>query len=815
MIPALSSEPAKPVSKKLPKRLRAVSVLRLLALILVYTTSAGLASAYYVYGEFARTLPEDLTALHDEPTRASRVYSADGELIGEFYLQRRVIVPLERIPHHVQRAFISAEDRRFWEHPGFDVAGIARAAWVNYKGGQTRQGASTITQQVTRMLMLSTDRTYERKLRELILSIRVERELSKRDILEIYLNRAYLGHGAYGVQAAAETYFGKDVEHLTVAEAALIAGMPQAPSRYSPYRNYGTARWRQRYVIERMRQDGYLTAEEARAAMRESLALVDDDAELNHVAAPHFVERIRDWAQAHYGHRDVFHGGLRIFTTLDTRMQRSAEAAVRDGLETLDRRLGFRGPIDRLEGDELEAFRAGPPHPYIAGIESAALASGAELLPGVAYVGAVVELPGPWGVVVDAGPVTLRVEQQDARRMRQWRGDDRERLSIGDTVPVALVEPEELTERQRRRGREPNEPTFRLAQTPDVESALVALEPGTGRIRAMVGGYDYGTSEFNRAVQAKRQIGSAMKPFIYAAALDRGRTQLDVIRDEPVSVRTAGGVWSPSNFGRSYEGAVTLRTALARSLNTVSVRLTLEVGVEAVIELMRRLGITSQFTPHITLSLGTPDLTLLETTAAYATFINGGFTVEPRYIDLVTTEDGVILEDYRRRRARERALSPQLAYVVADMMKAVVERGTGRGVQALGRPAGGKTGTSANYRDAWFIGYTADFLAGVWVGRDDFTPIGRRVTGGSTALPIWRQFMLASHPDTPVRDLSPPDGVTFVRANEMTGEPEPPGSPRATWIPFLRGTVPDRFLDREGPAAAEAFRAVGEAGGFR
>jgi penicillin-binding protein 1A len=784
--------------KRFPKRLRAFSVLRLLALTLVYTASAALALAYYVYGEFARTLPEDLTALHDEPTRASRVYSADGELIGEFYLQRRIVVPLERIPHHVQRAFISAEDRRFWEHPGFDVAGIARAAWVNYQGGATRQGASTITQQVTRMLMLSTDRTYERKLRELILSIRVERELSKHDILAIYLNRAYLGHGAYGVQAAAETYFGKDVEHLTVAEAALIAGMPQAPSRYSPYRNYGTARWRQRYVIERMHQDGYLTAEEARAAMEEPLALVDDKASLNHVAAPHFVERVRDWAQRTYGHQDVFHGGLRIFTTLDTRMQRSAEAAVRDGIDALDRRLGFRGPIGHLEEDELEAFRGGPPHPYVPGMESAALGGGAELLPGVAYVGVVVGLPGPAGVVVDAGPQALPMERDDARGMRNWRGEGRVRLAVGDRVPVAIAE----QELPRGRG---TEPVFRLAQSPDVEAALVAVEPDTGRIRAMVGGYDYGKSEFNRAAQARRQIGSAIKPFIYAAALDNGRTQLDVIRDEPVSVRTAGGVWSPGNFGLSYEGAVTLRTALARSLNTISVKLTLEVGVEPIIELMRRLGITSPFTHHITLSLGTPDLTLLEVTGAYAAFINGGFRVTPRYIDLVTTEDGVILEDYRRDRARERAISPQLAYLVADMMKAVVDRGTGRGAQVLGRPAGGKTGTSTNYRDAWFIGFTADFVAGVWVGRDDFTPIGRRVTGGATALPIWRQFMLASHPDTPVRDLSPPDGITFVRANELSGEPEPPGSPRATWIPFARGTVPSRFADRQ---ASEGFRSL-------
>lgn len=771
-------------SARLPKRLRPVSPLRVCALIFLYLGFGALAVGYYAYAKIARTLPEDLTALHDEPTRASRVYSADGELIGEFYLDRRVVVPLERIPHHVQRAFISAEDRRFWDHPGFDIAGIARAAWVNYRGGETRQGASTITQQVTRMLLLSTDQTYERKMRELILSIRVERELSKSDILAMYLNRAYLGRGAYGVQAAAETYFGKDVEHLTVGEAAMLAGLLQAPSRYSPTENYSAARWRQRYVLERMRQDGYLTRQEAREAMDQALAFVDDESSLNHVAAPHFVDRVRAWAQERYGHRDVFLGGLRIFTTLDTDMQRSAEAAVRAGLEDLEGRLGFRGPLDRLDEDELEAFRDGPLRPYVPGIEDAVLAGEAELLRGASYVGAVVGTPGAHGVIVTAGGETLPMTRDDARRLRRWRSDDGDRLAVGDALPVAL-EP----------GSGDGDPEFRLAQRPEVEASAVAMEPDTGRIRAMVGGYDYGRSEFNRATQARRQIGSAIKPFVYAAALDAGHTHVDVFRDEQFGVPTAGGVWRPANFGHRYQGDVTMRTALARSLNTVSVRVALEIGLEPIIDLMRDLGIKSTFEEHITLSLGTPDLSLLEVSAAYGAFANGGFRVTPRYVDLVTTEEGRVLVDFRDRGRGERALSPQLAYLVADLMKTVVQRGTGRAAQALGRTVAGKTGTSTDYRDAWFIGYTPDLLAGVWVGRDDFQPIGPRVTGGNTALPIWRDFMAASHPDTPDRPFAPPPGVAFLRANEHTGNPEPPGSPGASWIPFRYGTVPERFLD--------------------
>ncbi len=777
----------------------AVSVLRVLALTFVFLGFGALASAYYVYTAFARTLPEDLTALHDDPTRASRVYSADGELIGEFYLQRRVVVPLERIPHHVQRAFISAEDRRFWEHPGFDVTGIARAAWVNYTGGRTRQGASTITQQVTRMLMLSTDQTYERKLRELILSIRVERELSKRDILALYLNRAYLGQGAYGVQAAAETYFGKDVEHLSVAEAALLAGLLQAPSRYSPRRNFSAARWRQRYVIERMRQDGYLTAQEAQRARDEPLAFVHDDADLNHVAAPYFVDRVRDWAQRNYGHTDVFHGGLRIFTTLDTGMQRSAEAAVRTGLENLDGRLGFRGPLDRLGDDELEAFRDGPPHPYVPGMESVALGGEAELLPGARYVGAIVEMPRQRDILVDTGPKTRPLTRDDQMRLRRWQRRENEQLGPGDTIPVALVE---QTDHRGNR-----ELRYRLAQSPEVEGALVAMEPESGRIRAMVGGYDYARSEFNRATQAKRQIGSAIKPFVYGAALDDGYTQLDVMRDEQFSVPTAGGVWRPANFGHRYDGDVTMRTALARSLNTVSVRVAIDLGIEPIVQLMRDLGIASEFAEHITLSLGTPDLSLTEVTAGYAAFANGGYRVTPRYVELVTTEDGHVLEDHRAPGERTRAMSPQISYLVADLMKSVVDRGTGRRAQSLNRPVAGKTGTSTNYRDAWFIGYTTDFVAGVWVGRDDFQPVGPRVTGGNTSLPIWQQFMTVSHPDTPPRDFAPPQGILFMRANEMTGAPEPPGSGAGTWVPFHQGTLPERFTGDDPPPR---FRTLGD-----
>jgi penicillin-binding protein 1A len=757
-----------------------LSILRLLCLLLVYGLFAGAGGIYLAVGEIDRDLPRDLTrALDYWPKRASLVYSADGELIGEFYLQKRILVDLDRVPPHVQHAFIAAEDQRFLDHPGFDLMGIARAAWTNWRSGHTQQGASTITQQVTRMLLLSNERSYRRKMREIVLSVRVERELTKREILHIYLNQVYLGHGAYGVEAAADVYFGKRVDHLTIAEGAMLAGLVQGPSVYSPHVNMAKARERQLYVLERMRADGHITEAQRQAAIREPLAIIDNERPLNHVGAPYFVEQIRKWATREFGEKDVLYGGLRIYTTLDTRMQRSAEAAVAEGLQALDRRIGFRGPIGHLEGDELSAMRSGPARPHVAGVDSAT--AGDELIHGVPYVGAIIDLPGRRGVQVDLGPIELAIAGDDAREMRRWKGDDGERIAVGDLVPLALDKDD--------RGRL----VASLAQRPDVQGAMVVMDPNTGHVKAMVGGYDFVTSQFNRATQARRQIGSAMKPFIYAAAMREGVTHLDILQDAPVAVRTAGGVWRPKNYTGDYRGPVTLRTALAKSLNTVSVRLLIRTGLDKVIQLMRDVGIESPIPRHVSIALGTPDLSLLEVVSAYATFPSGGYRVPPVMVEKVYA-GGQILVDNSVPKPRRRVLTPELAYLVVDLMQGVVERGTGRRALVLGRPAAGKTGTSTGWRDAWFVGYTTDLVAGVWVGRDDFTPIGAHATGGSAALPIWLQFMKSAHPATEPRGFQAPPDIVFVRANENTGNPASPGAWGARLVPFARGTVPQRFL---------------------
>ncbi len=794
------------------KRLKRFSILRFLTLVVVYLAFLSAGFGYYGYSQFAAELPEKLDKVLDyRPERASRVYSADGELIGEFFLQKRVVVPLDRIPNHVILAFVSAEDRRFWNHHGFDPIGIGRAAIATYWRHEAQQGGSTITQQVTRMLMLSNEKTFARKAKELILSVRVDRELSKEQILKIYLNHVYLGHGAYGVQAAAEEYFGKDVEMLTLAEAAMLAGMPKAPGKMSPYNDYHRARERQAYVLNRMREDGYITAAEERDAKAEPLALVAREEPLNDVAAPYFVEYIRRWAVEKYGDRLVMDAGLEIHTTLVMKAQRAAEAAVKRGLENLDRRLGFRGPIGHLDGADAQAFAEGPPRPYVASEKQVGLFAGGALLPEVAYLGIVTEIKpnrrGEMIVTLSLGSIqrALKLTPEDSGRVLRWRSkrdpahprDPIQKLEIGDLVPVTVL-------RDEKKG-----PQAQLAQVPDVQGALLAMNPKNGDVVAMVGGYQYAQSQFNRATQAKRQAGSSIKPFIYTTALENGYTEMSIVQDAPIAVKTATGIWAPANYKNEFLGSITLRRALEQSINTVSVRLVLATGVDAVVKNMRKMGITSAIPRHISIALGTPDVTLLEMVGGYATFPTGGKKVTPRFVTYVQGDDGRILEDDREVHPFPQVIDPSIAYVMVDLMKNVVAKGTGRKALALGRPAGGKTGTSTGFRDAWFIAYTTDLVCGVWVGRDNFKPIGHNITGGEWAAPIWLQFMQAAHPDTPVRGFTPPADITFVRANVANGEPVGWASPAASWIPFVRGTIPPRFT-----SGVDAGR-FSTSGGFR
>jgi len=756
------------------RRIRAFSILRLLALLIVYGLAAGAGFTYLAVVTVNRDLPTDLTAAFDyQPNRKTLVLAADGQEIGAFFVENRQVVRLDRIPPHVIAAFLSAEDNRFWDHPGFDAVGIARAAWKNFTTGGVKQGASTITQQVTKMLLLDSERTYTRKAKELILAVRIERELSKQDILAIYLNHVFLGNNAYGVAAAAETYFGKQIENVTVAEAALLAGLVAAPSEYAPHRHFDKARARQVYVLGRMRDDGYISDAELASALDEPIAILGDAAE-NDLAAPYFVEQIRQRLGAELGEGQVLNGGLRVYSTLDPRMQAAAEVALRHGLEALDRRLGFRGPVTRLGADAAAAFADGPPQRVTgARLEPAH----GELLPETRYGGLVTALPKKGGLVLDLGPKALPLTPKDATDARAWRGEAKQPLAIGDVIPVKLA---------------PDGQALVIDQAPLVQGALVAIEPSTGRIRALVGGYDWRDNKFDRASQGRRQVGSSIKPFIYGSALAAGYTVVDRVLDGPVAVPTATGVWMPSNYDNRYNGWVTLRTALAKSLNTISVRLMLDVGVDRVIAVMRGFGIHSDIPRHISIALGTPDITLLEMAGGYAGIAAGGRRVTPHFWDVVMDGRGEPLLDHRHDPPGPQVFPPAVDYALIDLMRGVVARGTAKRALELGRPAAGKTGTSANFKDVWFIGFTTDLLCAVWIGRDDSTPIGDKITGGGAAVPIWLEFMKAAHPPTPVRDFPVPPGITFARAEPWSGGPVG-SSTEAAWVPFVRGTMPAAF----------------------
>jgi penicillin-binding protein 1A len=802
-----------PPARRRRRRMRRVSVLRVLFLLLIYGASLGAAMLYFAIKTINDDLPQDLTKLLEyQPYRKSIVLSSDGEEIGTFSIENRRIIQLDRMPPHVPAAFLSAEDRRFYKHPGFDLLGIVRAAWKNFRSTAIKQGGSTITQQIIKQTLLAGEegelsdlnmtpdqlaaskktQKYKRKMKEVILAYRLERELTKAEILSIYLNHVYLGHGAYGVSAAAETYFGKEVEDLTIAEAAMLAGLVASPTKYAPHRNMQLARERQRYVLGHMREDKYISDAEYQAALDEPIALVDEG-DLNHLASPYFVEHVRKLATKRYGNTELFKGGLRFYSTLDMHMQAVAESALKKGLESLDRRLGFRGPIGDVATKSRGAWTGGPAHPLTgASDDTSALAD--QLLPEQRYGAMVVELTKKGGVVVDLGPKRLPLDDKDAKDVLAWHPkkprdpklpatapdqlDYNKKVQLGDLLPVRLSA---------------DGTAATIAQRPALQGSLVALEPSTGRVVALVGGYDWTASQFDRATQAHRQVGSSIKPWIYSAAIEAGKTPVDTMYDGPFAVQTATGTWMPANYDNKYMGNVTLMTALAYSLNTISVQIATQVGLDRIIEIMRGFGITSEIPRHISISLGTPDLTPLEIATGYAGIANGGRSVTPRFFDLVTSTGGTVVEDLRKTPPGAQVISPEVAYVVVNMLKGVVSRGTAKYASTIGRPAAGKTGTSANYKDVWFTGFTPDLLCGVWIGRDDSTPIGDKITGGGAAVPIWVDFMSKAHPRTKVRDFTPPQNVTFARVEPWSGDPAGPRSD-AVWMPFVRGTLPWRFL---------------------
>lgn len=744
--------------------------------------------AGYVFYLLARLPRVDRLADYKPPI-VSQVYGDDGSLVGEFYLERRIVVPVNKMPRKLIQAFVAAEDANFYSHKGIDYFGILRAAFKNVLSMRKKEGASTITQQVTKSMLLTPEKKFSRKIKEAILAKRMEEKLSKDEILYLYLNQIYMGGGAYGVQAAAETYFGKNVDQLNLAEMAMMAGLPKAPNTYSPIKHLDKARERQSYVLERMVKEGYITPVEAEHAKKTPIS-IHPMKKVNNDQSAYFLEHMRIQLEQKYGEDQLYKGGLKIYTTMNAAMQRAAYESIRNGLKEVDKRQGFRGPAKYLKETDVDAFCAKVEE----GIDSAVLKT-AET-----YQGVVV------GFNPAKGEAIVRVGDRKGilgRKNMSWAGrvgminsygkpeKGNRALTLGSVIEVSVVSPEIDKEGAQ----------FALDQTPEVQAALVAIDPRSGGIKAMVGGYDFRKSQFNRAIQAKRNAGSAFKPIIYAAALDKGLTPATIIEDSEVEYPDgAGGIWRPKNYDGAFRGPVTMREALTHSINIVSVKIMEQIGAPYAAEYAKRLGFASQIPANLALALGAATISPLELTSAYAVFANKGELLPTSVITRVTDNDGNVLQQMPLP-VPVPVVSPETSYVITNLMQSVVASGTGHRASIIGRPVAGKTGTTNEAKDAWFVGYIPQLVTGVWVGYDQERSLGAGGSGGQAAAPIWAEFMQKSVQALPVEDFEMTENVTFVLINPRSGRLAREGTPGAVMECFIRGTEPASY-DGEGGAPA-------------
>ena len=754
--------------------------------LIVFTVVVLLAAAAavgLVYWEITTSLPPVDTLAQYGPPVATQVLADDDTVIGEFYFEKRYLVPIEQIPMVVRNAFIAAEDDGFYRHGGVNPVSVLRAFVNNAIAGGRVQGGSTITQQVVKSLLLSPKKSYERKLKEMFLALQLERQLRKDEILYLYLNHIYLGSGAYGVAAAAQEYFGKPVADLTLAEAALLAGLPQAPSRYSPFRHWPRAKARQRYVLDRMADVHFITRIEAATAMREPLALASRKG--SYITAPYYVEHVRRLLEDKYGETAVYALGLRVHTALNLRMQAAAEAAVRDGLRDLAAREHYNGSVRHVSGAESEAFL----HTQRQAMLGQALERGRSYEALVTATAAPADGDGTRAAARGRVPA-LRLQVGPFKGvLADAAHADASALRVGDVLRVRVADAAGTSGVYQ----------FIRDQDSSVQGALIALEPATGAVKAMIGGTDFDSSQFNRAVQGARQPGSAFKPLIYAAALDHGFTPASIIVDEPISFQDHNAVWMPHNYEEKYFGPTTLREALTFSRNVVTVKVATRLGIKPLVQYIRHIGIRSPLAANLSLALGSSEVTLLDLAAAYGVFANQGRRVEPRFITRITDNQGAVTDDSAPQ--SERVISPETAYLITSMMQSVIDHGTGRRAKEIGRPAAGKTGTTNDMNDAWFIGYTPQLLAGLWVGFDEKHTLGKGETGGHVAAPIWERFMERALENQPILDFPVPPGIGFVLINKHTGQRALPGDENALLECFRRGTEPK-------VAAAQPVKAV-------
>jgi len=820
--------------KAQPRRKKSGSGLKFILIGLAGTSTILLLAFLGYLFYLLNTLPKVDRLADYRPPILSQVFGADGNLVGEFYLERRTVVPVDKMPRRLIQAFVAAEDSNFYQHKGIDYLGIMRAAFKNVISMRKKEGASTITQQVAKSMLLTPEKKFSRKLKEAILAKRMEERLSKDEILYIYLNQIYMGAGAYGVQLAAETYFGKEVDKLNLAEMAMLAGLPKAPNSYSPIKHLDRARERQGYVLERMVKEGYITQAEADYAKATPI-VIQPLKKVNAEQSAYFLEQVRQQLVEKYGEERLYKDGLKIYTTMNAEMQKGAYDAVVSGLKALDKRQGFRGAAKYLEEQEVEPFCSNVED----GIDDLALKQGS------VYQGVVTALdPVKRELTVRVGDRTGTVP----RKNLEWAGKidflnsygkpaTKRAVGLGAVLELQVKEPD-----VNRAGA-----VFALDQTPEAQAALIAMDPLTGGVRAMVGGYDFKKSQFNRAMQAKRNPGSAFKPVIYAAALDNGMTTASIIDDSQVEYESGQEkTWKPKNYDNIYRGPVTMREALTDSINVVSVKILERIGVAAAIDYAKKLGINSALAGNLTLALGSSSLTPMELTNAYAVFASGGYRTTPYFVTKVLDREGNVLEEVAepqlpvfaplstvsaQAEGEEAAegegegedagannaapapagapatppqpgaqlvnaipvVSPETAFIMTNLMQSVVTSGTGGRARALGRPVAGKTGTTNDMKDAWFVGYVPQLVAGVWVGYDQERSLGSSGSGGQAAAPIWTEFMQRALAGVPVKQFSAPGNVTFALINPRTGHLAREGTPGAVQECFISGSEPTSY----------------------
>ena len=755
--------------------------------VILVTVAAGLfLGGSYIY--FTKDLPK-ISSLKDyNPPIITTVYTDDKRKIAEFFKERRVIVPLSKLPRMLIHAFVASEDARFYEHEGIDLLSIARAFLKNLEAGEIVQGGSTITQQVARSFFLSRERSYTRKLREAILAYRIDKAFTKDEILFLYLNQIYLGHGAYGVEAASGNYFGKSVGDINLAECAMLAGLPQAPGRDSPFLHPKRAKQRQIYVLNRMVDLGHITNVEATEAIDTPL---DIKPRRNWYIeeAPYYTEHVRRYLEEKYGRDVLYNGGLTVLTALNIEMQKIGREAVTKGLLDLDKRQGYRGPLKHLKPEEFETFS----QEIQATLEKQPLepervVEGLVIAVTDAHEEAAIRIGSQQGHLPLESMKWARKPNPDVAHYNVRVKKISDVLEVGDVIMVRVKGQLEDTERW----------DLALEQTPIAEGALLCMEAETGYVKAMIGGRDFRDSQFNRAIQSRRQPGSAFKPIIYGAAIDKGYTPATIIIDSPVVFENIGKdfTWKPRNYEEKFHGPTPLRNALEHSRNVVTIKIFKDIGIDYVIEYAQNLGIESPLTHDLSLALGSSGLSLLELVRAYAIFNNQGYRVKPCFITKILDRHGNVLEENQPE--SDKVVEKSTAYIMTNLLQGVVQHGTGWRVKALKRPVAGKTGTTNDLHDAWFVGYTPRYVTGTWVGFDEGRPLGVHETGSRAASPIWLEFMQEILKDKPVRIFQVPDGVVFAKIDAETGLLAIPESEKTIFECFKEGTVPTEYTKKPG-----------------